>query len=156
MDRYRTPPIGVVDKPVPMDELSVVQRVIECIEHKACIGNPAHRPVEDTACEGIDHESHVVGAPPCNRIRSIRKREHVRRGSEKPSAHAFERACSDIFTDPRTGLFAADDALKRRGSHKSNDKIASNLATYRSSCRRSSCTSETCRFALNPGVLRPS
>src|SRR3954466_10630029 len=104
-------PVAVVHEPATMDWPSIMQCLLQRIEHKACMrrarGPPAHNP----ARIGVDHEGDVDKAGPGRHIGEVGEPENVRPWRLELAVDVIQRAWRGLVADRGSGGRGADTPL---------------------------------------------
>ena len=95
--------VAMMHEPAAMDGPSIVQGLLQSIEHEAGMRRPAHPPADDPAGIGVDDEGHVDEAGPGRDIGEVGDPEHVRRRGMELAVHVIERAWCGLVAAPWCG-----------------------------------------------------
>ena len=119
--------VAVVNQAAAMSGPSVVQRLLQSVEHEVGVRRPADAPADDIAGIDIDHERHVDEARPGGDISEVRDPEPVRRWSLELSIDLVERTRHRLITDRRANRLAANNALEAESPHQTDDSATGDV-----------------------------
>lgn len=97
--------IAVMDKAALMNGASIVDSLLQRIQHKAGVRRPADAPAHNVTGVDVDHGGNGDETRPGSDICEVGNPEHVRRRSMELAIGLIERACTDLSAIVvRTGL----------------------------------------------------
>src|SRR5205823_1813594 len=104
-------PVAMMHEPATMDRPSIMQCLLQRIEHEACMRRARGPPAHDPAGISIDHEGNIDEAGPGRDIGEIGKPEDVRPRRLELAVDVIQRAWRGLVADRRFDGLAADDPL---------------------------------------------
>ena len=104
-------PVAVVHEPAAMDGLSVMQGLLQCVEHEAGVCRARHPPAHDPAGIGVDHKGDIDKAGPGRDIGEVGEPEDIRPWRLEVAVDVIQRAWRGLVADRGFDGFAADYPL---------------------------------------------
>src|SRR5258706_12931091 len=71
-------PVAMVHEPAAMDRPSIMQGLLQCVEHEAGVCRARHPPAHDPAGIGVDHKGDIDKAGPGRDIGEVGEPEDIR------------------------------------------------------------------------------
>src|SRR5579863_1133046 len=116
--------IAVVNQAAASDRPTLVERLLQRIEHETGVGRTRDAPAHDPPGESIDDEGDVDEALPSRDEGKVRDPERVRPGRLELAVHLVERTGGRTIADRRLGRLAANRALQTHLSHQSRHRAS--------------------------------
>ncbi|GAB5378315.1 MAG: hypothetical protein AcusKO_47770 [Acuticoccus sp.] len=126
-DVLRAQAIRMVHQAGAMNRPSLMQRLLQSVQHEAGMSGPAHPPADDAAGIGVDDEGDVDEARPGRDIGEIREPQPVRCRDMEDPVHMVERAWCRLVLNGRADRPAADHALQTHALHQPQGGAAGNV-----------------------------
>ena len=99
METYCDPQHVVMDENATMNWPTIVQRLLQCIEHEAGMGCSADPPTNDIADVNIDHERHVDEPVPGRHVGKIRDPKPIRGWRVELAVDVIQRTRCRLIAD---------------------------------------------------------
>ena len=119
--------IAVVHETAALDRPSIMQGLLQRIEHEAGVRRARHPPADDAPGIGVDHEGDVDEARPGRDIGEVREPQHVRPWRLELPVDAVERAWRGLVADRGLHGLAAHDPLQAHVPHQPRHRAAGDL-----------------------------
>jgi len=119
--------VGVVDEAAAREGPTIVQGLLQCVEHEARVRRPADAPADDAPGVGVDHEGHVDEPGPGGHVGEVRHPQHVRPRRPELPIDAIERADGCLVSDRCAHPLAADHPLQTHFLHQPGDRASGHL-----------------------------
>jgi hypothetical protein len=110
-----------------IDGTALRQGHVESIEHELGLQIVAHRPADDPAREGIQHDSQVEEPGPGRDVGDVRDPEPVRRIGVEVPVDQIASGAHPLVREGRAGTLAAADAGQVRRFHQPLDPLAGDM-----------------------------
>lgn len=110
-----------------VDRSSLVQGLLQRVEHEAGMGRPRHPPTNDPPSIGVDDEGDIDEARPGRDIGEVRDPEPVGRRRVEHPVDMVQRAWRCLVLDGRPDRLAADDSLQAEVGHQALDRAAGDV-----------------------------
>ena len=121
----------MVHEPAAMDRPSIMQSLLQRVEHEAGVRRARHPPADDPPGVGVDDEGDVDEAGPGRDIGEVGDPEHIRPWRLELAVDVIQRAWRGLVADRGSDRFAADDPLQAHVPHQSRHRATGNIEALR-------------------------
>ncbi len=122
--------IAVVDEAVAANRPSIVQRLLERIEHEAGVGGSRHPPADNSSGEGVDDEGDVDEAGPSDDVGEVADPQRVRPRGLELALDLVERTRRRTVADRRFHPLAPHGPLQTHVAHQTGDRASRDVLTF--------------------------
>ena len=105
--------VAMMDEAAAMNRPTIMQRLLERVEHEARMRRARGAPADDPPSEGVDHESHIDEALPSFNIGKIRHPQGIRPFGAELAVNAIQGACRIGVADRGFDSFAPPNTFKK-------------------------------------------
>ena len=130
METYCDPQHVVMDETATMNWPTIVQRLLQCIEHEAGMGCSADPPTNDIADVNIDHERHVDEPVPGRHVGKIRDPKPIRGWRVELAVDVIQRTRCRLIADRGAHRLATDYPLQTHIAHQPLDGASGNAKPF--------------------------
>ena len=120
--------VGMMHEAAAMDRPSLVQGLLQRVEHEAGVCSPEYTPADDPPRMGVDDEGDIDKARPGRDVGKVREPEPVGRRRVEHPVDMVQRAGRSLVLDSRADRLAANDTLQAKVGHQALDRAAGNVA----------------------------
>src|SRR6476646_8811529 len=120
----------MVHEPATMDGPSIMQCLLQRVEHEAGVRGTRHPPAHDPAGIGVDHKGDVDKAGPGRDIGEVGEPEDIRLWRLELAVDVIQRAWRSLVADRGFDGFAANYPLQAHGLHQSRHCATGNVEAF--------------------------
>src|SRR6476659_188319 len=117
----------MVHEPATMDGPSIMQCLLQRVEHEAGVRRARDPPANDPPGIGVDHKGDVDKAGPGRDIGEVGEPEDIRPWRLELAVDVIQRAWRGLVADRGFDGFAADDPLQTHVPHQSRHRTTGNI-----------------------------